>query len=62
MTTVHSSPPLAQENIETEEANSGDKQPVSQSIANLDSIIDVNELVKLFEGLNQADGDGSDSD
>ena len=62
MTTAQSSPPTAQENEEMAESNSGDEEPDPPSITDLDSIIDLNELGKYFEGLDQADGDGGDSD
>ena len=62
MTTTQSPPPPAQENEEVPVSNSGDEQLGPPSIADLDSIVDVNELGKLFEGLDQEDGDGGDSD
>ena len=62
MTTTQSPPPPAQENEEVSVSNSGDEQLDPPSIADLDSVIDVNKLGQLFEGLDQADGDGGDSD
>ena len=62
MTTTQSPPPPEQQNEEVPVSNSGDKQLGPPSIADLDSVIDVNKLRQLFEGLYQADGDGGDSD
>ena len=62
MTTTQSPPSPAQENEEVSVSNSGDEQLSLPSIADLDSIVDANELGKLFEELDQEDGDGGDSD
>ena len=62
MTTTQSPPPLAQQNEEVPVSNSGDKQLGPPSIADLDSIVDVNKLGNFSEGLDQEDGDGGDRD
>ena len=59
-TTVHNSPPLTQDNIRLEESDSGDKLPTSPSVADLDSITNIDELKNIFEGLDIADGDSGD--
>ena len=62
MPITQSSPSPAQENKEVSVSHSGDEQLSLPSIADLDSIVDANELGKLFEELDQEDGDGGDSD
>ena len=62
MTTTQSPTPPEQQNEEVPVSNSGDKQLGPPSIADLDSIVDVNKLGNFSEGLYQEDGDGGDRD
>ena len=62
MTTIPNEAPAVQDNLQLEAEVVIEEESLPPTIADLDCITDENQLAKIFDALDQEDGDGGDSD